>query len=168
MGCPNCGGPLSLEAPDKSERVTCPNCNSLLDVNQGNLTYLHALAPTQKEAPFAIAQGCEVGLELLAILRVHVLAHGAEHEDRTGVGTVSCFGYQTRYDLREGEPVVVQGSFLERGGAILGDRVRMQGHATDSGIFIRSMVRRSVPVRADVATASARTLAKPVRKSMSC
>jgi len=28
------------------------------------------------------------------------------------------------------------------GGAILGDRVRMQGHATDSGIFIRSMATR--------------------------
>ena len=40
MGCPNCGGPLALVAPDKAERVTCPNCNSLLDVNQGNLTLL--------------------------------------------------------------------------------------------------------------------------------
>src|SRR5271156_1975065 len=28
------------------------------------------------------------------------------------------------------------------GGAILGDRVRMQGHATDTGIFIRSMATR--------------------------
>ena len=28
------------------------------------------------------------------------------------------------------------------GGAVLGDRIRMQGHATDSGIFIRSMVTR--------------------------
>ena len=28
------------------------------------------------------------------------------------------------------------------GGAILGDRMRMQGHATDSGIFIRSMATR--------------------------
>src|SRR5271155_2710761 len=28
------------------------------------------------------------------------------------------------------------------GGAILGDRVRMQGHATDNGIFIRSMATR--------------------------
>ena len=28
------------------------------------------------------------------------------------------------------------------GGAILGDRVRMQGHATDSGVFIRSMATR--------------------------
>lgn len=46
MGCPNCGGPLDLVAPDKTERVTCPNCDSLLDVNQGNLSYLHALNPS--------------------------------------------------------------------------------------------------------------------------
>ena len=43
MGCPNCGGPLELRAPDKTERVTCPNCNSLLDVNQGQLQFLKAL-----------------------------------------------------------------------------------------------------------------------------
>lgn len=36
----------------------------------------------------------------------HVLAHGSEQEDRTEVGTVSVFGYQTRYDLREGFPIV--------------------------------------------------------------
>ena len=44
LGCPNCGGPLELRAPDKTERVTCPNCNSLLDVNQGQLSFLRALA----------------------------------------------------------------------------------------------------------------------------
>lgn len=43
LGCPNCGGPLELRAPDKTERVTCPNCNSLLDVNQGQLRFLKAL-----------------------------------------------------------------------------------------------------------------------------
>jgi len=43
LGCPNCGGPLELRAPDKTERVTCPNCNSLLDVNQGQLSFLKAL-----------------------------------------------------------------------------------------------------------------------------
>lgn len=59
MGCPNCGGPLELQAPDKSERVTCPNCDSLLDVNQGNLTYLKALNPLPFAPEFALPVGAE-------------------------------------------------------------------------------------------------------------
>jgi hypothetical protein len=59
MGCPKCGGPLNLVAPDKAERVTCPNCDSLLDVNQGNLTYLHALAPQPQNIPFVLPIGAE-------------------------------------------------------------------------------------------------------------
>ncbi|HXG64125.1 MAG TPA: DUF4178 domain-containing protein, partial [Blastocatellia bacterium] len=35
LSCPQCGGPLELRAPDRTERVTCPNCASLLDVSQG-------------------------------------------------------------------------------------------------------------------------------------
>lgn len=66
MGCPNCGGTLELKAPDKTERVTCPFCNSLLDVNQGNLKFLHALKPSPAPHEFVLAVGSKCSFKSFA------------------------------------------------------------------------------------------------------
>lgn len=43
--------------------------------------------------------------QYLELLR-HVLEHGRPKPDRTGTGTLSVFGYQCRYDLRAGFPLL--------------------------------------------------------------
>src|SRR5437016_4100940 len=43
--------------------------------------------------------------QYLQLMR-HVLEHGHKKSDRTGTGTLSIFGYQMRFDLSEGFPLV--------------------------------------------------------------
>ena len=55
LSCPQCGGALSLHAPDRTERVVCPYCQAELDATQGNLRYLQTLK--QKKIPPLIPLG---------------------------------------------------------------------------------------------------------------
>lgn len=55
--CPQCGGSLDLKAPNEIERVVCPYCSALLDVNQGNLKYLETL--NQNSAQLLLELGSE-------------------------------------------------------------------------------------------------------------
>ncbi len=43
--------------------------------------------------------------QYLALMQ-HVLQHGSKKMDRTGTGTLSIFGYQMRFDLNQGFPLV--------------------------------------------------------------
>ncbi|HEV2864005.1 MAG TPA: DUF4178 domain-containing protein [Pyrinomonadaceae bacterium] len=59
LNCPQCAGPLELRAPDRAERVGCPNCGSLLDVNQGRLRYLKTLQPPPQRMSIPLGAAAE-------------------------------------------------------------------------------------------------------------
>ena len=54
----------------------------------------------------ATAKDCVKTMKQYHDLMRHVLDHGAVKEDRTGTGTVSVFGYQMRFNLQEGFPLL--------------------------------------------------------------
>lgn len=52
--------------------------------------------------------------QYLDMLR-HILENGEETDNRTGINTISTFGYQARYDLREGFPTVTTKKLFFKG-----------------------------------------------------
>lgn len=48
----------------------------------------------------------------------HILEYGEKRKDRTNTGTLSCFGYQTRYNLQEGFPLLTTKKVFFRGIAL--------------------------------------------------
>ncbi|HJQ37474.1 MAG TPA: DUF4178 domain-containing protein [Thermoanaerobaculia bacterium] len=51
LRCSNCGGPLELVAPDRAERVFCPNCGTAHDVGEGKFAPLKQLKRGKKVNP---------------------------------------------------------------------------------------------------------------------
>ena len=87
--------------------------------------------------------------ELRQLLKVVVPLAGHAHivglTGAPGVGKSTVTGALVRHYRNEGLRVgvlAVDPSSPFSGGALLGDRVRMQEHATDDGVFIRSMASR--------------------------
>src|SRR4029079_2960519 len=74
---PHCNGPLELRAPDASLRVTCPNCNALLDVDRGNLFYLRTLKEAQ---PQKFPNGPEAIFDGVKLTIVGYMTRGCEVE----------------------------------------------------------------------------------------
>jgi hypothetical protein len=82
LSCPNCAGPLALRAPDKSERVGCPNCGSLLDVQEGKLKLLQSLNPPEVQPVIPLgAEGKYQGVEWTCIgfMQRYVTLEGTDY-----------------------------------------------------------------------------------------
>ncbi|MEO2033313.1 MAG: DUF4178 domain-containing protein, partial [Planctomycetaceae bacterium] len=68
VNCPHCAGALTLHAPDETQRVSCPNCASLLDCQNGKLEFLKTLQTKRKKPQIPLgAVGTLDGVEYTVI-----------------------------------------------------------------------------------------------------
>ena len=82
VSCPNCGGSLDLAAPDKTQRVICPYCDTVLDAEQGNLKKLETL--TRKKVSPTIPLGTKatfdrVHYKVIGFIRRSLKSYGVRY-----------------------------------------------------------------------------------------
>ncbi|NXV72636.1 TYSY synthase, partial [Atlantisia rogersi] len=68
--------------------------------------HLLGIMPAEGEVQSAAAAGREPGESQYLQQVQHILQHGHRKEDRTGTGTISVFGMQARYSLRDQFPLL--------------------------------------------------------------
>ncbi|MDP2877392.1 MAG: DUF4178 domain-containing protein [Holophaga sp.] len=83
LPCPHCASPLTLRAPDETQRVGCPSCGSLLDASAGKLIYLRSVK--QPDARMWIPLGTEghlrgVPLVCVGFLRRACIIEGVTYD----------------------------------------------------------------------------------------
>ncbi len=73
----------------------------------------------------------------------HILTKGNVRKDRTGVGTIGVFGYQTRYNLQDGFPLVTTKKMFWK--AIVGELIWMLSGSTN----IKPLVENGISIWTD-------------------
>jgi hypothetical protein len=76
--CPNCNGPLALQAPDLTKRVACPFCGALHEVSGGKLAFLQLLEKPQVQPKLEL--GKKGKLEGVDWVVIAFLVRGCEVE----------------------------------------------------------------------------------------
>ncbi|MEM7232086.1 MAG: DUF4178 domain-containing protein, partial [Planctomycetota bacterium] len=82
LNCPQCGGALEIRVPDRTERVGCPSCGSLLDAAQGKLSFLAKAAKFKGTPQIPLGTKGKIdGVEYTAIgfLRRSVTVSGSRY-----------------------------------------------------------------------------------------